>query len=128
MLGLFRQLTIYLAPVLPRLAEQTGELFDDPITSWDQAKSPIVGRPINKFKHMMQRIDPKKIEAMIEEGREIVKGHDKWIRDVGELSEKIGLVIESGRSVRRRENANGKIGRERVSPHNLSTVGRSPVW
>jgi methionyl-tRNA synthetase len=68
-LNLFRQLAIYLSPVLPRLAEQTGELFDELITAWDQAKTPIVGKPINRFKHMMQRIDPKKIEQMIQEGK-----------------------------------------------------------
>ena len=68
-LNVFRQLVIYLTPVLPRLAEQAGELFGEPITSWDQAQKPLVGRSINKFKHMMQRIDPKKIEKMIDEGK-----------------------------------------------------------
>ena len=71
-LNLFRQLAIYLQPVLPRLAEQTGELLDDPIVSWEQAKTPLLGRPVNKFKHMMQRVDPKKIEAMIKESKEDV--------------------------------------------------------
>ncbi|MGK0185547.1 MAG: methionyl-tRNA synthetase [Verrucomicrobiales bacterium] len=69
-LNIFRQLTIFLTPVLPRLAEQAGELFDEPITSWEQAKTPLVGRPVGKFKHMMQRIDPKKIAAMVEESKE----------------------------------------------------------
>ena len=36
-LNLFRQLAIYLAPVLPKLAEQTGELLNQPITGWNQA-------------------------------------------------------------------------------------------
>ena len=36
-LNLFRQLAIYLAPVLPKLAEQTGELLNEPITGWDQS-------------------------------------------------------------------------------------------
>ncbi|MEZ5324439.1 MAG: methionine--tRNA ligase subunit beta [Verrucomicrobiales bacterium] len=69
-LNLFRQLAIYLAPVLPQLAEQAGELFGDPITSWEQARKPLLGRPVNKFKHMMQRVDLKKIEAMIEQSKE----------------------------------------------------------
>ncbi len=42
-LNLFRQLAIYLAPVLPDLAKQAGELLNDPITRWDQAKTPLVG-------------------------------------------------------------------------------------
>ncbi|HRQ87937.1 MAG TPA: methionine--tRNA ligase subunit beta, partial [Bacteroidia bacterium] len=69
-LNLFRSLVIYLAPVLPGLARKAGELFGEEIVSWDQAKRPLVGRPIAKFAHMMQRVDPAKIEAMIAESRE----------------------------------------------------------
>jgi methionyl-tRNA synthetase len=64
-LNLFRQLAIYLAPVLPALAQQTGELLRDPITSWEQSQQPLLGTSIGKFKHMMQRVDPKRIEAMV---------------------------------------------------------------
>ena len=71
-LNLFRQLAIYLQPVLPRLAEQTGQLLGDPITHWDQSQSPLLGTSVNKFKHMLQRVDPKKIQAMIEESKEDV--------------------------------------------------------
>ena len=71
-LNLFRQLAIYLQPVLPRLAQQTGELLGDPIVHWDQAKTPLLGTPVNKFKHMMQRVDTKKIDAMIKESKEDV--------------------------------------------------------
>jgi len=63
-LNLFRQAAVYLAPVLPRLAEQTGELLGDPITSWEQSQRPLAGTPVGKFAHMMQRIDPKAVEAM----------------------------------------------------------------
>ncbi len=64
-LNLFRQLAVYLAPVLPRLARQTGELLGDPITSWEQSQKPLLGTPVGKFSHMMQRVDPKNIEAMV---------------------------------------------------------------
>jgi methionyl-tRNA synthetase len=40
-------------------------LLGDPITSWEQAKRPLLGRPVAKFVHMMQRVDPKKVEAMV---------------------------------------------------------------
>ena len=69
-LNLFRQLAVYLAPVLPEIAEKAGELFGEPIDSWDQAQTPLTGSPINKFKHMMQRIDPKNIQAMTEESKD----------------------------------------------------------
>ena len=69
-LNLFRQLAIYLAPVLPKLAEQSGELLNDPITSWDQAQTPLVGTQVNKFKHMLKRVEEKKVNAMIEDSKQ----------------------------------------------------------
>ncbi len=69
-LNLFRQVAIYLAPVLPKLARQTGELLDDPITGWEQAKTPLVGTKINKFKHMMTRVDREKVKVMVEESKQ----------------------------------------------------------
>ncbi|MFO1022487.1 MAG: methionine--tRNA ligase [Planctomycetales bacterium] len=68
-LNLFRQLAIYLAPVLPRLAEQTGELLKSPILSWEEAATPLIGTSVNKFQHLLQRVDPKKVNAMIEAGK-----------------------------------------------------------
>jgi methionyl-tRNA synthetase len=68
-LNLFRQLAIYLAPVLPRLARQTGELLNDTITNWDQAKTPLVGTPVGKFQHLLQRVEEKDLVAMIEESK-----------------------------------------------------------
>ncbi len=68
-LNLFRQLAIYLAPVLPRLAQQTGDLLGDPITSWDQARTPLTGKPVAKFKHMLQRVEEKDLNAMIDESK-----------------------------------------------------------
>ncbi|MBA3480263.1 MAG: methionine--tRNA ligase subunit beta, partial [Pirellulales bacterium] len=69
-LNLFRQLVIYLTPVLPKLASQTGELLNDPITRWDQAKRPLVGTPVAKFTHMLQRVEEKDLHAMIEESKQ----------------------------------------------------------
>ena len=69
-LNLFRQIGVYLAPVLPKLAEQAGELLHEPITSWDQAQTPLTGTPVNKFKHMLQRVEEKKVHSMIEESKE----------------------------------------------------------
>ena len=70
-LNLFRQVVIFLTPVLPRLAEQTGELLGTPVTRWEDASTPITGVKVAKFKHMMQRVDPSRITAMIAAGAEI---------------------------------------------------------
>ena len=64
-LNLFRQLAVYLAPVLPKMAKEIGEFFNDPITGWEQSQQPLLGAKVGKFQHLMQRIDAKKVEAMI---------------------------------------------------------------
>ena len=69
-LNLFRQLVIYLSPVLPELAGKTATLFGDPITSWDQTQTPLVGTSVAKFKHMMKRIEEKDITAMEDESQQ----------------------------------------------------------
>jgi len=69
-LNLFRQLAVYLTPVLPKLADQTGRLLGKPIEHWDDSKTPVVGTPVNKFAHMMRRVDRKRVDAMIAESTE----------------------------------------------------------
>ncbi|HVX59508.1 MAG TPA: methionine--tRNA ligase [Pirellulales bacterium] len=69
-LNLFRQLTVYLAPVLPKLAEQVGRLLNKPIELWSEASEPLVGTPVSDFEHLMQRVELKQLEAMIEASRE----------------------------------------------------------
>jgi methionyl-tRNA synthetase len=69
-LNLFRQVAVYLAPVLPRLAEQTGILFNQPIERWDESKTPLLGKPISRFEHMMTRVRAEQVHAMIEASRE----------------------------------------------------------
>ncbi|MFM8220476.1 MAG: methionine--tRNA ligase subunit beta, partial [Planctomycetaceae bacterium] len=68
-LNLFRQLVIYLAPVLPRLAQQAGELLGAPITAWSDAARPLEGTPVAEFQHLMKRIDPAAIAKVLEESR-----------------------------------------------------------
>src|SRR5437660_3137706 len=68
-LNLFRQIVVYLSPVLPKLAEQSGALLNDPITSWQQSQQPLVGTPVAPFSHMMKRVARKDLEAMIEESK-----------------------------------------------------------
>ncbi len=68
-LNLFRQLCVYLAPVLPRLADQCGQLLQSPIQHWNDSQSPLVGTPVSKFEHLLQRLQPEKVQAMIEESK-----------------------------------------------------------
>lgn len=69
-LNLFRQIAVYLQPVLPEIAEKTSSLLGEPINHWEQAATPLTGSPVSKFKHMMQRIEEKDVDAMIEESKD----------------------------------------------------------
>ena len=69
-LNLFRQLAVYLAPVLPRLAEQTGRLLGQPIDHWDESRVPLVGTPVAKFKHLLSRVEMTNVDAMIQAGKQ----------------------------------------------------------
>lgn len=69
-LNLFRQIAIYLAPVLPRLAAQTERLLNAPIQHWSDAGTPLKGTPVATFERMLSRVDRKDLDKMIEESRE----------------------------------------------------------
>lgn len=69
-LNLFRQMVVYLAPVLPKLAAQTGELLNKPIERWEESQTPLVGAKVSRFQHLMTRVMREKVDAMVEESRE----------------------------------------------------------
>ena len=70
-LNLFRQLAIFLAPVLPILAQQTAKLLHAKIGpgDWDQASKPQVGTTVGVFEHMMKRVERQQVDAMIEDSK-----------------------------------------------------------
>ena len=62
----FRLLTIYLKPVLPSLAAQVETFLKiEPMQFADAARS-LGGHTIGEYKHLMQRVDAKQLEALIE--------------------------------------------------------------
>jgi len=64
-LNLFRQICVYLAPVLPQVAAEAGRLLGAPITAWSDAQRPVTGNAIAAYQNLMGRIDPEKLQAMI---------------------------------------------------------------
>ncbi len=69
-LNLYRQLVVYLAPVLPKLAEQSAKLLNASFASFDVAEQPLLGTAVGEFEHLMQRVDPKKLEAVVAASRD----------------------------------------------------------
>ena len=69
-LNLFRLLTLYLKPVLPKLAADVEAFFNIAPLTWPDARALLpAGHAINPYQHLMIRIDTKHVEAMIEENK-----------------------------------------------------------
>lgn len=70
-LACFHQITTYLAPILPRLSEQARTLLSqEGPARWEDAALRLEGAPVAPFKHLMQRVDPERVQAMIAAGAE----------------------------------------------------------
>ena len=69
-INLFRSLMIYLAPVLPGVANGARDFLNEDDWRWDDAGSPLLHASISTFKPLLTRIDPKQVEKMIEESKD----------------------------------------------------------
>jgi len=70
LINAFRLLTIYLKPVLPKLAEGVEGFLNVAPLAWSDADSLLLGHTINTYQHLMQRIDPVLIEKLIEANKQ----------------------------------------------------------
>lgn len=94
-LNLFRQIVIYLSPVLPRLAAQTAELLNADLGRWDHTQTPLVGTPVNRFVHLMKRIETEQVNQMIEESKSDEQPEAPEYNDGPEALEKEPLTEEN---------------------------------
>ncbi|CAK0777664.1 methionine--tRNA ligase [Gammaproteobacteria bacterium] len=69
-LNLFRVLMTYLKPVLPRTAARTEEFLRDPSLTWESRQTPLLNHTIAPFEPLLTRVDPKRVQAMLEASRE----------------------------------------------------------
>ncbi len=73
-LEMFRLLTLYLKPILPKLAQQIEGFLNIAPLDWLAVSSSLsVGHAINAYEHLITRIDPKQIEAMTEANKETMQ-------------------------------------------------------
>jgi len=69
-INLFRIILNYLAPVLPEVAKQGAAFLNIEDQSWDAIQTPLRSHKINKFKPLMQRVEPEQIEKVIEDSKQ----------------------------------------------------------
>ena len=67
LLEAFRILTLYLKPVLPELARQVETFMNLQPLQWGDVMKPMPdGHQINVYSHLMQRVEPKMMDALFE--------------------------------------------------------------
>lgn len=72
-LNLFRLLVLYLSPILPQFAKDTQDFLQ--LDSFDFASrlTPMVAHTIRPFSPLMQRIDPKQVQKMIDDSKQTLE-------------------------------------------------------
>ena len=70
-LEMFRLLTLYLKPVLPKLAGEIELFLNIAPLTWSAVDAALPAlHAINNYEHLITRVDPKQIEAMTEANKE----------------------------------------------------------
>ncbi|WP_449428170.1 methionine--tRNA ligase subunit beta [Rhodanobacter umsongensis] len=69
-LAAFRLLAGLLKPVMPATVAAAEQFLAAPIASFDDARRELHGHTVNAFEPLLARIDPKRIEAMVEASKE----------------------------------------------------------
>jgi methionyl-tRNA synthetase len=64
-LNVFRLLTLYLKPVLPKLAESVEQFLRIPPLQWRDAQSLLQNHAIGAYQHLMTRAEPKQLDALL---------------------------------------------------------------
>ncbi|WP_431081038.1 methionine--tRNA ligase [Pseudomonas thivervalensis] len=69
-INLFRQLVIFLKPVLPLLAADAEAFLNVAPLTWNDHQTLLSNHQLNEFKPLMTRIDATKVQAMIDASKE----------------------------------------------------------
>ena len=73
LINAFRILTVYLSPVLPKLSAAVAEFLNTSALVWADASNTLpAGHAINKYTHLMQRIEPEQIDKLIANNKQAV--------------------------------------------------------
>ncbi|WP_277052051.1 methionine--tRNA ligase [Zestomonas thermotolerans] len=84
-INLFRQLVILLKPVLPNLARDAESFLNVAPLTWADLATPLADHQLNPFTPLLTRIDPAKIDAMIEASKEDLASEAATPQGNGEL-------------------------------------------
>lgn len=72
LINAFTILTAYLAPVLPKVAENAAKFLNLEAITWANTRETLGKHAINKYEHLMQRVEQKQVDDLIEANKQSI--------------------------------------------------------
>lgn len=72
LINAFTMLTAYLAPVLPQTAANAAKFLNLEAITWANTRETLGGHAINKYEHLMQRVEQKQVDDLIEANKQSI--------------------------------------------------------
>ena len=73
LINAFTMLTAYLAPVLPKVAENAARFLNLDAITWANTRETLGEHAINKYEHLMQRVEQKQVDDLIEANKQSIQ-------------------------------------------------------
>ena len=73
LINAFTMLTAYLAPVLPKVAENAAKFLNLEAITWANTHETLGEHAINKYEHLMQRVEQKQVDDLIEANKQSIQ-------------------------------------------------------
>lgn len=73
LINAFKILSVYLAPVLPKVAAQAVDFLNLPALSWADAECSLGAHAIKPYTHLMQRVETAQVERLIERNKQNIQ-------------------------------------------------------
>ena len=72
LINAFTMLTAYLAPVLPQTAANAARFLNLDAITWENTRETLGEHAINKYEHLMQRVEQKQVDDLIEANKQSI--------------------------------------------------------
>ncbi|STZ77312.1 methionine--tRNA ligase [Bergeriella denitrificans] len=73
LINAFAMLTAYLAPVLPNVATEAAKFLNIPAFTWTHTRETLGEHAINKYEHLMQRVEQQQVDNLIEANKQSIQ-------------------------------------------------------
>ena len=82
---MFRSLMVYLAPVIPVVADGARAFLGEESWNWESASNPLLGATINKFTPLLTRVEKQQVDNMVDQSKDTT-GEPKTVTDDNTIS------------------------------------------